>query len=46
MKKTTIKISWDNLQAINKIANEEATKRGVKVTQDQVVRILIEESRK
>lgn len=43
MKKTTLKLQWDNLQAINKIALEESNKRQKKFTQDQVVRLLLEE---
>lgn len=42
MKKTTIKISWDNLQSVNLIALKESRKKGEKVTQDQVIRILVE----
>ena len=41
MKKTTIKISWDNLQSVNLIALKESRKKGEKVTQDQVIRILV-----
>jgi len=41
MKKTTIKISWDNLQAVNLIALKLAKEKKEKVTQDQVVRMLV-----
>ncbi len=41
MKKTTIKVSWDNAQALNMIASELSTSTGEKVTQDQVLRVLI-----
>jgi hypothetical protein len=42
MKKTTLKLQWDNLQAINKIALEQSTIQQKKVTQDMVIRMLIE----
>ena len=47
MKKTsTIKVAWDTLQAVNKRAWEESQKRKSKVTQDQMIRILVEEEKK
>jgi hypothetical protein len=42
MKTTTIKIAWDTLQQINRLALDLSEKRNVKVTQDQVIRYLLE----
>jgi len=46
MKKTTIKIQWDTLQAINLVALKLTKNKGVKVTQDQTIRYLLEKARK
>jgi hypothetical protein len=42
MKTTTIKIAWDTLQQINRLALDLSEKRNVKVTQDQAIRYLLE----
>jgi hypothetical protein len=46
MKTTTIKIKWDTLQQINRLALDLSEKRNVKVTQDQVIRYLFQELNK
>jgi hypothetical protein len=43
MKKTTIKISWDNLQQLKKLSAEESLKRNENITPDQMLRILMED---
>jgi len=42
MKKSTIKVSWDNLQAINQIAWKLSQEKREKITQDQAIRYLLE----
>jgi hypothetical protein len=46
MKKSTIKVSWDTLQQINRLALDLSEKRNFKVTQDQVIRYLFQELNK
>lgn len=43
MKKTTVKISWDNLQALKKLSAEESLKRNESITPDGMIRIMLEE---
>jgi hypothetical protein len=41
MKKTTIKVSWDNLQLLKKIALDLTNKRGEFISQDQALRYIL-----
>lgn len=46
MKRTTIKISWDTLQAVNRLAIDLSSERKEKITQDQAIRYLLELNKK
>ena len=41
MKKTTIKISWDTLQEVKKVAQILTDERKENITQDQAIRYLV-----
>lgn len=46
MKKTTIKVSWDNLQQLNRLASRLSEKKQEKITQDIALRYLLENNKK
>jgi len=46
MKKTTIKVSWDNAQAVKRIAMELSETKKEVITQDQALRYLIDKYNK